>query len=155
MTIFYQAFRDLDYATMQDCYTDDAVFFDPAFGMLNAEEARAMWEMLCKRAKDFSLEFSNVISEDEYGTCNWVASYTFSQTGRKVVNKIKAHMKFRDGRICEHSDAFKLGQWAAQALGWKGWLLGWTGFMQRKINKRSRAALEKFIISRQSESSGL
>ena len=145
MTTFYTAFQRLDYKTMQDCYAGDIVFFDPAFGLLHGDEARAMWEMLCKRAKNFSLEFSNVVSEDEYGTCNWVATYTFSQTGRTVVNRIKAHMKFADGKIIEHSDAFKLAKWAAQALGWKGWLLGWTGFMQRKINKNSRKALAAFM----------
>jgi ketosteroid isomerase-like protein len=148
MTKFYTAFQKLDYKTMQDCYADDIVFSDPGFGLLQGDEAKAMWEMLCKRAKDFSLEFSNTVSEDEYGTCNWTATYIFSKTGRTVVNNIKAHMKFADGKISEHSDAFKLSTWAAQALGWKGWLLGWTGFMQRKIQQQARKGLEEFMKKR-------
>src|SRR4029079_14684341 len=88
---FYSAFQKLDYRTMQDCYSDDAVFFDTVFGLLSANEVRAMWEMLCKQAKDFQLEFSNIqLLDEEYATCNLTARYTFSKAGRKIVNHIKA-----------------------------------------------------------------
>lgn len=117
---FYTSFQQRDYEGMNACYTDDIVFSDPAFGLLRGEEVRYMWEMLCNNAKDFTLSFSNIQElDEEYATCNWVASYTFSQTGRKVVNHVKAFMKLKDGKIIEHSDAFKLSKWAAQALGWK------------------------------------
>ncbi len=150
ITKFYTAFQQRDYTTMNSCYSDDIVFSDPAFGLLQGDEVRAMWEMLCKNAKDFSLTFSNIQElDEEYATCNWTATYTFSKTGRKVVNNIKAFMKLKDGIIIEHSDGFKLSKWAAQALGWKGALLGWTGFMKRKIQKNARKSLEKFIANRE------
>ncbi len=146
ITKFYTAFQKLDHQTMSSCYSDDIVFSDPAFGLLRGEEAKSMWEMLCRNAKDFSLSFSNIqLLDEEYATCNWVATYTFSKTGRKVVNNIKAFMKLKDGKIIEHSDAFKLSKWAAQALGWKGVLLGWSGFMKRKIQKNARKNLIAFI----------
>lgn len=94
---FYSAFQKLDYQTINDCYSEDIVFSDPVFMVLKGDEVRAMWEMLCKNAKDFSLTFSNItMLDEEYATCNWVATYTFSKTGRKVVNRIKAFMKFYD-----------------------------------------------------------
>lgn len=143
---FYTAFQKLDHQTMNNCYSDDIVFSDPAFGLLRGDEAKSMWEMLCKNAKDFSLTFSNIqLLDEEYATCNWVATYTFSKTGRKVINNIKAFMKLKDGKIIEHSDAFKLSKWAAQALGLKGVLLGWTGFMKRRIQKNARKNLIGFI----------
>jgi ketosteroid isomerase-like protein len=143
---FYSAFQQLDYTTMNACYSEDAVFNDPVFGILQGDEVRAMWEMLCKNAKDFSLSFSNIQLLDlEYATCNWTASYTFSRTGRRVVNHIKAYMKFHDGRIVEHSDAFRLSTWVGQALGWKGVLFGWTGFMKKSIQKQARKNLAKFM----------
>ena len=143
---FYTAFQQLDYKTMQDCYSDDAIFNDPAFGLLQGEEVKAMWEMLCKRAKDFSLVYSNIgLLDEEYATCNWTATYIFSATGRKVVNKITAHLRIQNGKIIEHSDAFKLSKWAAQALGFNGILLGWTGFMKRKIRKNARKGLTNFM----------
>ena len=149
---FYTAFQKLDYQTMNSCYIDDIVFSDPAFGLLRGEEAKAMWEMLCKNAKDFSLTFSNIqLLDEEYATCNWVATYTFSKTGRKVINNIKAFMLLKDGKIIEHSDAFKLSKWAAQALGWKGALLGWTGFMKRKIQNNARKNLIAFIEKKQGQ----
>jgi ketosteroid isomerase-like protein len=143
---FYSAFQKLDYKTMNDCYSEDIVFNDPVFGILRGDEAKCMWEMLCKNARDFSLTFSNIQSiDEEYATCNWVATYTFSKTGNKVVNKIKAFMKFRDGKIIEHSDAFRLSTWIGQALGWKGKLFGWMGWMKRKVQKNARKNLVKFI----------
>ena len=91
---FYSAFQKLDYASMQACYATDAVFQDPIFGLLNSEEVKAMWEMLCQNAQDFSLSFSDIKTTDaEYASCRWIATYTFSATGRKVVNDIQAHLK--------------------------------------------------------------
>ncbi len=143
---FYSAFQKLDYATMQSCYSDDIIFNDPAFGILEGPEAKAMWEMLCKNAKNFSLSFSNIqLLDEEYATCDWVANYTFSKTGRKVTNKIKAHMRLQDGMIIEHTDQFDIWKWSRQALGLPGILLGWSGYLKNKIRSNARKSLEKFM----------
>jgi ketosteroid isomerase-like protein len=148
---FYTAFQQLDYKTMQDCYTDDIVFHDPVFFLLRGDEVKAMWEMLCKNAKDFSLEFSDIeLLDDEYATCRWTASYTFSKTGNRVVNNIKAFMRFKDGMIVEHSDGFRLSTWIGQALGWKGVLFGWSGFMKRAVQKNAKKSLLKFMATKAS-----
>jgi ketosteroid isomerase-like protein len=146
---FYLAFQRLDYKTMNDCYSDDVIFSDPVFLTLKGDEARSMWEMLCKNAKDFSLTFSDIESVDEeYATCKWAANYTFSKTGRRVRNNSKAFMKIKDGKIIEHSDAFRLSTWIGQALGWKGVWFGWTGFMKRAIQKNARQNLQRFMAAR-------
>lgn len=146
ITKFYTAFNRLDHATMNSCYSEDIQFSDPAFGFLQGDEVRYMWEMLCTNAKDFSLTFSDIeLLDEEYATCKWTAKYTFSKTNRKVVNHIKAFMRLKDGKIIEHSDAFKISKWAAQALGWKGELFGWMGWMQRNIQKNARKSLVAFI----------
>jgi ketosteroid isomerase-like protein len=143
---FYAAFQKLDAAGMNSCYSDDIVFSDPVFGLLRGDQVRSMWEMLCQNAKDFELTWSKSIQLDkEYNTCEWVASYTFSKTGRKVVNRIKAHMRFADGKIIEHSDAFSLHAWSKQAFGFSGWLLGWSSFYQNKIKIQARKNLLKYI----------
>lgn len=143
---FYSAFQKLDYQTMNDCYSQDIIFSDPVFLVLKGDEVKAMWEMLCKNAKDFSLTFSDIeLLDEEYATCRWTACYTFSKTGKKVVNKIKAYMKFYDGKIIEHSDAFRLSTWIGQALGWKGVLFGWSGFMKRAVQKNARRNLNGFM----------
>ncbi len=143
---FYTAFQQLDYKTMQDCYSADIVFSDPVFLVLNGDEAKAMWEMLCKNAQEFSLTFSDIeLLDEEYATCKWIATYTFSKTGNRVVNNIKAFMKLKDGKIIEHSDAFRLSTWIGQALGWKGVLFGWAGFMKRAVQKNARKNLVNFM----------
>jgi ketosteroid isomerase-like protein len=143
---FYTAFQKLDHATMNSCYSDDIVFFDPVFGLLKNDEVKCMWEMLCKNAKDFSLTFSNIKELDnEYATCEWVATYTFSKTGRRVVNNIKANMRFADGKIIEHSDGFSLHKWSKQAFGITGVLFGWNSFFQNKIKNGAKKNLLRFI----------
>jgi ketosteroid isomerase-like protein len=143
---FYTAFQQLNYQTMQDCYSDDPVFNDNVFGLLEGDQVFAMWEMLCKNARDFSLQFSNIkMLDEEYATCNWTARYTFSKTGRKVVNKIKAHMRIQNGKITEHTDEFDMWKWSRQALGFPGLLLGWSGFMKNKIRLNARKNLERFM----------
>ena len=135
---------------MNSCYSDDIVFYDPAFELLRGDEARSMWEMLCKNATNFSLTYGNIIKlDDEYYTCDWVATYTFSKTGRKVVNSIKANMRFANGEIVEHSDAFSLHKWSSQALGFAGKLFGWNSFFQRKIKNQAKRNLLKFMQARQ------
>lgn len=140
--IFYSAFQRLDYKTMQDCYHKEATFSDPVFGTLNAAEVKAMWEMLCKRAKNFSLEYSEVQAGPEEGSCVWVAHYTFGKTGRPVVNTIHAHFRFKEGKILSHQDQFDLWKWSRQALGPVGLFLGWTPFFQNKIRREARSSLK-------------
>ena len=143
---FYMAFQRLDAAAMNSCYSDDIVFFDPVFGLLRGEEAKCIWEMLCKNAKDFSLTFGNITAlDDEYSTCVWVATYTFSATGKKVVNTIKANMRFTDGKIIEHSDAFSVHKWSKQAYGIMGMLFGWNSIFQNKIKNKAKKNLLKYM----------
>jgi len=146
ITKFYTAFQKLDADGMNACYSDDIIFFDPVFGLLKGKEAMYMWKMLCSNAKDFSLVFGNITALDhEYYTCDWVATYTFSKTGKRVVNKIKAHMLILEGKIVEHSDGFSVHKWSMMALGFSGWLFGWNRFFQDKIKRQARANLDKFI----------
>lgn len=149
---FYTAFSKLDYKTMNDCYSEEIIFSDPVFLTLKDDYVRGMWEMLCKNAKDFSLSFSNIqLLDEEYATCEWIAAYTFSATGNKVVNNIKAFMRLKDGKIIEHSDAFRLSTWIGQALGWKGVLFGWTGFMKKAVQNKAKANLIRFMEKKEKE----
>lgn len=152
ITRFYKAFQQLDYKTMQDCYSDNAVFNDPVFGLLEDGDVKYMWQMLCMNAKDFHLQFSNIeLLDDEYATCNWIAKYTFSKTGRPVTNKIKAYMRIEQGKITEHTDQFNFYTWSRQALGLPGLLFGWSNFLQSKTRKQALGNLEKFISNQHNQ----
>lgn len=142
---FYTCFQRLDWRCMAECYHDRVFFYDPVFEDLEAQKAKAMWKMLCQQAKDFSLEFSKVEADSDYGSCVWRATYTFSKTGRRVVNKVKAHFKFHEGKIIEHMDDFDLYAWSRQALGASGWALGWSSLVKNKIRRNAKASLENFI----------
>ena len=143
---FYTGFQQLNADKMNSCYNDDIVFFDPIFGLLRGQEVKSMWEMLCKNAINFSLTYSNIIElDEEYYTCDWVATYTLSMSGKTIVNKIKANMRFENGKIAEHSDAFSVHNWSKQALGMPGVLFGWNSLFQNKIKNKAKQKLLDFI----------
>ncbi len=143
---FYTGFQQLDATVMNSCYSEDIVFFDPVFGLLKGEEARSMWQMLCKNALRFSLTYDNIVPlDEEYCTCDWQATYIFSATGKLVVNKVKANMRFADGKIIEHSDAFSVHKWSKQAFGLMGTLIGWNSLFQNKIKNKAKRNLLQFM----------
>ncbi len=144
---FYTAFQNRDYATMQACYHDEATFGDAVFTHLDVQETRAMWQMLLTRGKDLQVAFRDVKADERAGTVHWEATYTFSQTGRKVHNIISASFEFRDGLIYRHRDAFSLRRWAGLALGPLGKLLGWAPFFQKKIRRGAAENLQKFMAA--------
>ncbi|MPR33491.1 nuclear transport factor 2 family protein [Salmonirosea aquatica] len=142
---FYESFARADAEGMVRCYAPNVVFTDPVFGELHGDEAKAMWRMLIENSKgQLSLTFDNVQAHDTTGSADWVAHYTFSQTGRKVVNRITASFEFQDGLIVRHTDQFDLWKWSRQALGLPGYLLGWTPFLKNKIRQRARQQLAKY-----------
>lgn len=133
---------------MQSCYAENAVFSDEVFTDLNAAEVRAMWEMFCLKGKDMQVSFSDAVTDGETGSAHWIAHYTFSKTGKKVVNRIKAHFTFADGKIVKHTDHFNFYHWARQALGLTGTLLGWTSFLKEKVKKEAMKNLKKYMAGR-------
>lgn len=142
---FYDAFAVRDADGMAACYAPDVVFEDPVFGQLHGDQARAMWRMLCARAGDLQLTASHIHADDHAGRAHWEAIYTFSQTGRRVHNKIDASFQLRDGLIAAHRDRFDFWTWSRQALGAPGLLLGWTPLLRGKVRAQARAGLRKFL----------
>ena len=144
---FYNSFKQKDYAEMQKCYADSATFSDEAFQNLNSAQVKAMWKMLCLRGKDLELSFQNVSADEKRGSAEWIAKYTFSQTGRKVENHITANFEFENGKIVKHIDSFDFYKWIKQAIGGIGVLLGWTSFMQNKVREKAMKNLADFMAT--------
>lgn len=140
---FYSSFQQRDAKGMVACYHPDIVFSDPVFRDLSGERAGAMWRMLCARGKDLVVEFQDVRADETTGAAHWEAWYTFS-TGRKVRNIIDASFQFREGRILRPVDTFDLRDWAAQALGLTGRLLGGTSLLQNRTRAATMKGLEEF-----------
>lgn len=144
LTRFYTAFQNRDGAAMAACYAANVEFSDPVFPALKGEAAGDMWRMLTEAGKDLRIEFRDVQADDRTGRAHWEAWYTFSATGKKVHNIIDATFEFEGGRIVKHTDSFSFSRWAGQALGLTGKLLGWTGFLQRKVQGMAAKGLRRF-----------
>ncbi len=142
---FYQAFASKDIEKMLSYYADDIHFYDPAFGKLEGADVKNMWRMLNERSKgNLIITFKNVRANVKTGTAEWQAEYNYRITGRKVTNKISAEFEFKDGKIISHTDNFDIWEWCKQALGWQGYLLGWTSFMQNKIREKTNHLLNDY-----------
>lgn len=148
ITKFYTAFQNKDVSKMQECYSDQATFSDAIFRNLNATEVRAMWSMLIKSGKDMRVEFSHVRTEEHGAKAHWDAYYTFSATGRKVLNKVDASFIIENGKIVKHIDQFDFYTWSKQAMGLAGFLLGWTSFLKNKVRKQASAKLAAYMAKK-------
>ena len=100
-----------------------------------------MWRMLTGRAEDLRVD----LVEHDDRSAHWVAHYTFTQTGRPVVNDVHARFAFRDGLIVEHIDSFSFWKWSRQALGPAGLALGWTPLLRSRVRATARQGLDQFM----------
>ena len=141
---FYKAFDEGDGGTMAACYAPDAHFSDPVFPDLRGSRPGQMWQMLTEGAGDLRVELLEHEADEERGSAHWRAHYTFTQTGRPVINDIHASFRFKDGKIAEHRDEFSFHRWARQALGPMGLLLGWTPLVRSKVRGQAGARLEQY-----------
>lgn len=144
LTRFYDAFARRDGDTMAACYHPDVHFRDPVFD-LHGPEAGAIWRMLCARGEDLLVTASAVSADDQAGSARWVATYTFTQTGRSVRNQIEAAFTFEDGLIRTHRDRFSFWRWSRQALGLPGLLLGWTPLLRAAVRRRAGRQLDRYV----------
>ncbi len=141
---FYRVFDEGDGDAMAACYAPDVHFSDPVFVDLRGDRAGAMWRMLTAGPGDLRVELLGHEADEARGSAHWRAHYTFSQTGRPVVNDVHASFRFADGLIVEHRDTFSFHRWARQALGPVGLLLGWTPLVRSAVRRKAAARLEEF-----------
>jgi ketosteroid isomerase-like protein len=144
---FYAAFNEHDGDAMAACYAPDAHFSDPVFTDLRGAEPGAMWKMLTSRADDLRVDLAEHQASGDSGSAHWIAHYTFTRTGRSVVNDVRAKFLFRDGCIAEHTDKFSFWAWSRQALGPSGMALGWSPIVRHAVRKQARADLDRFIAN--------
>jgi ketosteroid isomerase-like protein len=144
----YKAMDEGNGDAMAACYAPDARFSDPAFGELTGSEPGAMWRMLTSRATDLSVELAQHEADDRSGTARWIARYTFTRTGRPVVNDVQATFRFDRGLIAEHDDRFDFYGWSRQALGLPGLLLGWTPLLRGSVRRAARKDLAQFMADK-------
>jgi ketosteroid isomerase-like protein len=147
VTRFYTALLNRDLDGMIACYADEIWFSDPVFPNLRGREVGGMWRMLGSgtTTKRIDLWFRDVAADDRQGRAHWEAIYEFTETGRRVHNKIDARFEFRDGKIVRHQDHFDLWRWSAMALGAKGRVLGWLPPVQNAIRGKAANNLSKFL----------
>ena len=141
----YEALDKHDGETMAACYSDDATFSDPAFPDLRGSQPGDMWRMLTSRATDLSCELAECDASGASGHAAWIATYTFGDTGRKVVNRVRSEFEFDDvGLISRQRDEFSFWTWSRQALGLPGTILGWTPLLRAKVQSNAAAQLARF-----------
>jgi ketosteroid isomerase-like protein len=114
LTDFYAAFTRRDGNAMAAYYHPDAEFSDPVFPGLRHARVTSMWRMLCERGTDLELTLVDVQADDRSGRARWEARYTFSMSGKKVLNRVSSEFEFKDGKILRQTDRFGFWRWARQ-----------------------------------------
>jgi hypothetical protein len=144
---FYKAFASLDAKTMANCYALDATFEDEVFKLRGRTHIGGMWTLLCANIKktgrtDWKLAVRDITEH----SAHWEPTYRFSGSGNMVTNIIDAEFEFdSQGLIKRHRDRFSFWRWSRQALGMKGLLLGWTGWLRSKVQRMATRQLAKHL----------
>ena len=141
----YAGLRRRDGDAMAACYTADARFEDPAFGVLTGNQVGGMWRMLTAGSDGIEVDLSDIRVDGDTGSAHWVAHYTFGPKQRPVVNRISARYRFEDGLIADHVDTFSFHKWARQALGPIGLELGGTPYLRKQVQGQTRRGLDQFL----------
>jgi len=150
ITQFYDAFEDGNATKMGLLYDEKIEFKDPAFGKLKGEEVQKMWEMLIERSHgNLKVSYTIYDAAVNFAIVHWTATYPFTKTGRMVTNQIVAKLVLKNKKIIKHTEYFNLWKWSRQALGWKGFLFGWTPFFKNKLQLQTGLLLKTYIKNKQ------
>ena len=145
----YHFYSSLEAGNIEDllsCYHPQISFSDPVFGELQGDQAHSMWRMLMsKMSSDIKIDVNHVFDQNGRMHCTWAADYPFGKNQRHVHNEVSSQFTFKDNRIITHHDVFDLWKWTRQALGWPGYLFGWSNIMQRKMIERNQSYLTKIM----------
>ncbi|MFB4285368.1 MULTISPECIES: nuclear transport factor 2 family protein [unclassified Nonomuraea] len=146
ISAFYDALGRADFAAMERCYHPEVSFGDPIFQEVEGRDrVMSMWRLQLGVRNGLKSEYRDVTAGDFSGTAHWTAHYTFSSTGREVVNEIDALFRFEDDLIVRHHDEFDFKRWSKMALGKPhGLLFGWTPMWRKSIRDRATRQLEEF-----------
>jgi ketosteroid isomerase-like protein len=137
----YSALRDADPTAAAACYNENAYFRDIAFSLRGRGNILRMWRLIC--ARQVAVTVKSVEAKDWRGRAQWVASYTFADTGRNVTNNINSLFAFRNGLIVDHRDRCDALAWATQAYPFpRSLLAGFIGPLRRYMAGKK---LEQFI----------
>ncbi|MFG1706704.1 nuclear transport factor 2 family protein [Nonomuraea sp. M3C6] len=144
ISTFYDALGQTDFATMERCYHSEVSFGDPIFQEVEGRDrVMRMWRLQLGVRNGLKSEYRDVTADDFSGTAHWTARYTFSSTGREVVNEIGALFRFEDDLIVRHHDEFDFRRWSKMALGRPhGLLFGWTPMWRKSIRDRATRPLD-------------
>lgn len=146
ISAFYDALGRADYAAMERCYHPEVSFGDPIFQEVEGRDrVMRMWRLQLGVRNGLKSEYRDVTADGRSGAAHWTARYTFSSTGREVVNEIDALFRFDDGLIVRHHDEFDFKRWSKMALGRpNGLLFGWTPMWRKTIRDRATQQLDEF-----------
>lgn len=104
-----------------------------------------------QKRKSFKVIVSDIECNDSEGSAKWEAIYTFGSKKRKVHNKIKARFKLQDSKIIAYLDEFNVHQSATQAVGFSGWVIGWSAYFKKKLGLQTNALLNRFENEQKSQ----
>ncbi|PZG06602.1 nuclear transport factor 2 family protein [Nonomuraea aridisoli] len=139
ISAFFDALGRADLAAMERCYHPEVSFGDPIFQEVEGRDrVMRMWRIQLGVRSGLQSSYRDVRADDFSGTAHWTARYTFSSTGREVVNEIDALFRFEDDLIVRHHDDFDFKRWSRMALGRPhGLVFGWTPMWRRTIRERA------------------
>ena len=128
----YQALNRENVHRIDEIYTEDIHFIDPAHAIRGLENLRTYFEHLYANVEQSYFDFIDPLVEGDRGFVRW--SMQFSpprlKRGQTIIVPGSSFLQFFiDGKVCFHQDYFDLGSMLYKHL-------PIIGFMVKSINRR-------------------
>ncbi|MBC8075712.1 MAG: nuclear transport factor 2 family protein [Chloroflexales bacterium] len=135
---FFDRLAARDLPGMQALYHPDIQYRNPLLALHGAQVA-ALWRMWWRDLPDVRVVCTD--SGIRSGGAYWDAVYTYPPTGRRVEQHLTADLTFADGAIIQHVDRFNVHEWAGQAYGAVGGVIGGWRLFKWRLAAHARARL--------------
>ncbi|KIM24981.1 hypothetical protein M408DRAFT_331453 [Serendipita vermifera MAFF 305830] len=143
---YLAAYKAGDLQAMEACMDPEFTFSDPAFPHLDTKHAKGMFAMFINNRDTNKMEVEYTDIKKGTNDLTYTATYTVKYlfAGRPVTNVIRPTFTISPttNLLLTQVDDFPFYPWARQALGLPGLLLGWSGYLQGKVQQTAGSRLE-------------
>ena len=142
---FYKAFSEKNPKEMITYYHENMVYENPIITRLEGRMAGNYWGMLIEReGEHLKVSASNIRADGDKVIADSKASYLWGDARRQVNNVGYAVFQFKDGKIIHQKDHYDFWKWSRMALGFPGYILGWSSFLNGKVRDTAFKMLKEY-----------
>ncbi len=142
---FFRAYAKADPVLIGQCLHQQISFSDPLFPDLRGARALLRWHWLLRQTQDLSVQHQVIFADDRKAQLKVNVSYSWH--GRQVNLPVLTTLTIWDDLIVRHVDEYSYYEYAKQAQGLAGRVLGALPMAQSAVQRRALQAVDELATS--------